>query len=100
MKTFPLILLFFLFAYNSFGQNNENQLKVFIDCRSCDQNFIKQEVTNLSYVRDRLLADVHIQLVSQNTGSGGDLYTFFFYGQNDLKRPPPKYAKWIYASNG
>ena len=84
MKTSPFILLIFLFSFLSFGQNNEDQLKVFIDCRSCDQNFIKQEVTNLNYVRDRLLADVHVQLVSQNTGSGGDLYTFFFYGQNDL----------------
>ncbi len=85
MKTSPLILLFFLFSLVSFGQNNEGRLKVFIDCSSCDQDFIKQEVTNLSYVRDRLLADVHIQLVSQNTGSGGDMFTFFFYGQNDLK---------------
>ena len=84
MKTSPLVLLFFLFSFISFGQNNEDQLKVFIDCSSCDQSFIKQEVTNLSYVRDRLLADVHIQVVSQNTGSGGDLFTFFFYGQNDL----------------
>ena len=84
MKTSPLILLFALFSFISFGQSSEDQLKVFIDCRSCDQDFIKQELTSLNYVRDRLLADVHIQLVSQNTGSGGDMYTFFFYGQNDL----------------
>ena len=84
MKTSSLILLFSLFSFISFGQNNEDQLKVFIDCPYCDQSFIKQEVTNLSYVRDRLLADVHIQIVSQNTGSGGDMFTFFFYGQNDL----------------
>ena len=84
MKTSPIILLFFLFSFSSIGQDQEDQLKVFIDCAYCDQDFIKQEVTNLSYVRDRLLADVHIQLVSQNTGSGGDMYTFFFYGQNDL----------------
>lgn len=84
MKTSTLILLFALFSFISFGQSSEDQLKVFIDCRSCDQDFIKQELTSLNYVRDRLLADVHIQLVSQNTGSGGDMYTFFFYGQNDL----------------
>lgn len=84
MKTSPLILLFFLFSFISHGQDSEDQLKVFIDCQWCDQDFIKQEVTSLSYVRDRLLSDVHIQIVSQNTGSGGDMYTFFFYGQNDL----------------
>ncbi|MFK7785216.1 MAG: hypothetical protein AB8B56_08870 [Crocinitomicaceae bacterium] len=84
MKTSPILFLFVAFAFSSLSQENENQLKVFIDCSSCDQSFIKQEVTNLSYVRDRLLADVHVQMVSQNTGSGGDMFTFFFYGQNDL----------------
>ena len=84
MKTFPLVFLFIIFTSSSFAQQSEDQLKVFIDCNFCDQDFIKQEVTNLSYVRDRLLADVHVQLLSQNTGSGGDMFTFFFYGQNDL----------------
>ncbi len=84
MKVLHLTLIMSLFSLLSFSQADPNQLKVFIDCQSCDQDFIRQEVTNLSYVRDRLLSDVHIRLVSQNTGSGGDMYTFFFYGQNDL----------------
>ncbi|MDG1332226.1 MAG: hypothetical protein P8P74_07840 [Crocinitomicaceae bacterium] len=85
MKTSPLILLFILCSFSSVAQDGENQLKVFIDCKWCDEDFIKQEMTSLSYVRDRLLADVHVQLLSQNTGSGGDMYTFFFFGQNELK---------------
>ena len=85
MKSTATILFILLFAsFTSFSQDTEKRLKVFIDCQFCDQAFIKQEVTNLSYVRDRLLADVHIQIVSQNTGSGGDMFTFFFYGQQDL----------------
>lgn len=84
MKTLPLLFFFTLFSFSSYSQDGQNQLKVFIDCQWCDQDFIKQEMTSLSYVRDRLLADVHIQLVSQNTGSGGDMFTFFFYGQNEL----------------
>ncbi|MBL4862733.1 MAG: hypothetical protein JKY09_06930 [Crocinitomicaceae bacterium] len=66
------------------SQTEVNRLKVYIDCQGCDQNFIKQELTYLSYVRDRLLSDVHVMLVNQNTGSGGELFTFFFYGQGDL----------------
>ena len=66
-------------------QANDDKLKVFIDCNYCDISFIKQEITYLTYVRDRLLADVHIQLMDQNSGSGGELYTFYFYGQHDLK---------------
>lgn len=85
MKSIPTFLFILLFAsFSSFAQNADNQLKIFIDCQTCDQDFIKQEMPSLSYVRDRLLADVHIQLVSQNTGSGGVMFTFFFYGQKDL----------------
>jgi hypothetical protein len=84
MKLFLLSLVMACTSTLSFSQSDTERLSVFIDCRNCDQNFIKQEITYLTYVRDRLLSDVHIQIVDQNTGSGGDLYTFFFYGQGDL----------------
>jgi hypothetical protein len=64
--------------------SEEDKLKVYIDCEDCDITFIKQEMTNVSYVRDRLLSEVHILVVSQSTGSGGDEFTFMFYGQQDM----------------
>ena len=79
-----ILFLFLLFNSASFSQNETEQLSVYIDCNNCDRNFIKQELTYLTYVRDRLLADVHIQIVNQNTGSGGEQFTFFFYGQDQL----------------
>ncbi len=90
IKMRKLLLLFFIsifFSYSHKSQStlNDDKLKVFIDCNYCDISFIKQEITYLTYVRDRLLADVHIQLMDQNSGSGGELYTFYFYGQHDLK---------------
>lgn len=84
MKVFSILLFCLLCVQEVNSQTETEQLKVFIDCRDCDQNYIKQELTYLTYVRDRLLADVHIQIISQDTGSGGDLFTFFFYGQGDL----------------
>ena len=67
------------------AQKND-KLKVFIDC-DCDQTFIKQKekLTYLSYVRDRLLADVHVMLVEQPNASGGTKNTFSFFGQGDFK---------------
>jgi len=84
MKIILLSLLMSFISLFSFSQTENEQLNVFIDCNQCDQNFIKQELSYLTYVRDRLLADVHIQIINQDTGSGGDQYTFFFYGQGDL----------------
>ena len=89
MKT-TLIFLFSLIFISPFYNcqdtliDHNKKLNVFIDCDYCDITFIKQELTYLSYVRDRLLADVHVQLVNQNSGSGGEFYTFFFYGQHQL----------------
>ena len=89
MKPSLILLSFLIFLNNPLQSQvipivDDDKLKVFIDCNFCDISFIKQEITYLSYVRDRLLADVHIQLAHQNSGSGGDFYTFYFYGQQDL----------------
>lgn len=83
-----LIVLFSTLSVNaqqSPVETDPDELNVFIDCQNCDQSFFKQEMTHISYVRDRLLSDVHVQIVQQNTGSGGKQFTFFFYGQDELK---------------
>src|SRR5512136_1210692 len=60
-------------------------LKVFLDCDSCDTEYIKTEITFVNYVRDRLEAQVHILITTQSTGGGGVEYTLTFIGQNDFK---------------
>jgi len=60
-------------------------LKVYLDCGSCDVEYIKTEITFVNYVRDRLEAQVHILVTTQTTGGGGTEYTLNFMGQNDLK---------------
>jgi hypothetical protein len=60
-------------------------VKVFIDCRGCDRDFFRQEITYVNYVRDRMDADVHVLITEQQTGSGGREYTFAFIGLKDFE---------------
>lgn len=59
----------------------KDAVKVFIDCRHCDMNYIREEIPYVNYVRDVREAEVYILETRQSTGSGGREYTFFFQGQ-------------------
>jgi hypothetical protein len=58
--------------------------KVYLDCSSCDLEYIKTEITFVNYVRDRKEAQVHILVTTQATASGGREYTLTFLGQNEF----------------
>ena len=57
-------------------------INVYIDCSNCDEDYIREEISFVNYVRDRNVADVHIQFSDQRTGGGGKEYTLDFMGQN------------------
>ena len=57
--------------------------KVFIDCSSCDIDYIRTEITFVNYVWDRKEADVHVLITLQRTGSEGREYTIAFIGLKD-----------------
>jgi hypothetical protein len=59
-------------------------VKVYLDCGSCDIEYIKNEITFVNYVRDRKEAHVHVLITTQGTGSGGREYTLTFIGQNEF----------------
>jgi hypothetical protein len=56
--------------------------KVFLDCHQCDMDYIRTEITFVTFVRERRIADVHILVTIQQTGPGGREYTLSFIGQN------------------
>ena len=58
---------------------------MFLDCQSCDQQFVRTEVTFVNYVRDREAADVHVLITTQGTGGGGTEYTLKFIGLDRFK---------------
>lgn len=59
----------------------EDHVSVYLDCRPCDFDFIRTELTFVTYVRDRHNAQVHVLVTTQRTGSGGREYSLAFTGQ-------------------
>jgi hypothetical protein len=63
-------------------------IRVFLDCQDggCDFDFFRTEITFVNWVRDRQVADVHLLVSSQPTGSGGREYTVTFIGLRQFER--------------
>lgn len=56
-------------------------IRIFLDCNfSCDETYIRSEVTFVDYVRDRTESDVHVLVTTQDTGGGGTEFTIKFIG--------------------
>jgi len=54
---------------------------VYIDCRDCDYNFIRTELSFVNYVRDPEMADIHVFVTEEGTAGGGREYQFSFIGR-------------------
>jgi hypothetical protein len=67
-------------AQDTQTNDRSGALRVFLDCRSCDENYLRTEITFINYVRDRADADVHVLVTTQGTGGGGIEYTIKFIG--------------------
>ncbi len=50
----------------------------------CDEEYIKSEITFVSYVRDQKEADVHLTITAQETAGGGSEYTLAFRGRGEF----------------
>jgi hypothetical protein len=94
-RTIPLLWTLALFAVSSpppaLGQDpipdtaeQEEPLRVFLDCRRCDMDHFRREVAFIAYVRDRMDAQLHVLVTSQETGAGGTEYTFNFIGLREF----------------
>ncbi len=56
------------------------RVRVFLDCDDCDEDFLREELRFVDYVRDPAEADVHILVTAQSTGSGGQDRTLTLIG--------------------
>lgn len=94
LSTLCLLTFVFLVATQMVGAMGKEQVdeldflkasapRVFLDCRACDTDYIRTEITFVNYVRDRKEADVHVLVTVQRTGSGGREYTAEFIGQGE-----------------
>ncbi len=64
---------------------SNNLLTIYIDCSSCDYDFLRRDIAFVDLVRDRKQADVHILVSRQDTGGGGEEYTVEFIGRKDFE---------------
>jgi hypothetical protein len=91
--TFVLILTLSVSLDSLYGQAapeavdtvRKNAIKVFLDCRTCDMNYIREEIPYINYVRDVTEAQVFILVTNMSAGSGGSQYTYTFQGQHAFK---------------
>jgi len=70
-------------------QDVSRRVKVFVDCSgfwNCDSDYFRTNLTMVDHVRDREVADVHILITGQGTGSGGNEVTLTFIGRGPFDR--------------
>jgi hypothetical protein len=60
------------------------QLRVFLDCPTCDFDFVRTEVPWVDWMRDRADAQVHVLVTSRPTGGGGREFTLDLIGLRDF----------------
>ena len=93
MKTYlPVLFFVSLFLVNSLHKIQANpktrqpispnsRIAVFLDAEGWfDEDFVKQQISIVDYVRDREQADVHIIVTRHNAGSAGTNYALSFIG--------------------
>jgi hypothetical protein len=70
-----------LAALSTASTEAQNGLNVFLDCHRmwCERDHFRREIPYVNWVRDRMVADVHILGTSQETG-GGREFIFTFIG--------------------
>jgi hypothetical protein len=78
----PIMLFIALF---SVAQESADSMafdlpKIFLNCQYCDQDYYKNEISFLTFVRDQRLADITVLFREIRTGSGGIQITLEFDG--------------------
>lgn len=61
----------------------EDRISIFIDCNTCDNSYLRQEIGFVDHVRDPQLAQVHLFITAQRAASGGRIFSLSFIGKED-----------------
>ena len=68
------------------SEPSNNGLAVYLDMgRRVDEDYIRQEIPVVDYVRDRELADVHIMITSHSSGRAGRNYVISIIGERQFE---------------
>ncbi len=85
LKFITLVISFFICFNLSAQKESTEQLKIFLDCNVCDDEYLRQNLGKVQFVRDQDLSDVHLFFVTQRNGSGGRSYNIDFIGKSDFE---------------
>ncbi|MDZ7771306.1 MAG: hypothetical protein U5K31_00945 [Balneolaceae bacterium] len=59
---------------------------LFLDCQGwCSENYIREGITFVNFVRNKDVADMHLLITQEGTGNGGQEYTMKFLGSNQFE---------------
>jgi len=64
--------------------SKRDMVSVFLDCSTCDNSYIRQQIYFVNYVRDVQLSQIHIFITKQYNASGGGTFTLSFIGKKDF----------------
>jgi len=101
-----LLVIFFLSTFVSLSQsntqdkdNNNEKLSIFLDISYwVDDDYIRQEIPIVEYVRDKELADVHIIMSRHDAGQAGTNYVISFIGRGVFKGVNNELTYWSPAA--
>ena len=62
----------------------KSKIKIFLDCGDCNSNFFRHNLEFIDFVRDPKLANIHLFVTEQGTGSNGTEYTINFIGADEF----------------
>jgi hypothetical protein len=85
LKFITFVISFFICFNLSAQEESSEQLKIFLDCNVCDDEYLRQNLGKVQFVRDQDLSDVHLFFVTQRNGSGGRSYDVDFIGKSDFE---------------
>jgi hypothetical protein len=66
------------------SSDSTSNLKVYINCNYCYQDFLKTQITMANFVQDQFVSDVDLTITSLRTGSGGNEFQLQFAGKKEL----------------
>jgi hypothetical protein len=69
---------------SSQAPDTSQNLKVYINCNYCYQDFLRTQITWADFVQDQFVSDVDLTITSLRTGSGGNEFQLQFAGKQAL----------------
>lgn len=87
-RCFFLFSLLFFFGLPTLvsAQINNSTLTVYLDCRGCDGNFVRSEISYVNFVTDQSVAEVQLLVTLQRTGGGGYQFTLDYIGLGEFEK--------------